>query len=69
MSLRGCNCDVGFGTREKLNPTTNDKINDVKRVEYLSSYLDSLAIAIRYWCQTLKLLRVNDIMTEKQVNL
>ncbi|KAL1320233.1 hypothetical protein AAHE18_14G041600 [Arachis hypogaea] len=37
----------GLGTLEKPNPTIEDIINDVKRVEYLSSYLDSLATAIR----------------------
>ncbi|KAL1358500.1 hypothetical protein AAHE18_04G037400 [Arachis hypogaea] len=36
----------GLGTLEKPNPTIEDIINDVKRVEYLSSYLDSLATAI-----------------------
>ncbi|KEH36808.1 glycoside hydrolase family 1 protein [Medicago truncatula] len=39
----------GFGTSESSYPTTEYELNDVKRVEYLSSYLDSLATAIRYW--------------------
>nr|AFK42730.1 unknown [Medicago truncatula] len=37
----------GFGTSESSYPTTEYELNDVKRVEYLSSYLDSLATAIR----------------------
>ncbi|XP_061347854.1 beta-glucosidase 47-like [Gastrolobium bilobum] len=37
----------GLGTRENSNHNTKDIINDVKRVEYLSGYLDSLATAIR----------------------
>ncbi|KAK7359745.1 hypothetical protein VNO77_01710 [Canavalia gladiata] len=37
----------GLGTRENSHPTTEDIINDVQRVEYLSGYLDSLASAIR----------------------
>ncbi|XP_024632653.1 probable inactive beta-glucosidase 14 [Medicago truncatula] len=39
----------GFRTSENSHPTTEDELNDVKRVEYMymSSYLDSLATAIR----------------------
>ncbi|KAJ1428758.1 Glycosyl hydrolases family 1, N-terminal conserved site [Sesbania bispinosa] len=38
----------GLGTSdENSDPTTKDIFNDVKRGEYLSSYLDSLATAIR----------------------
>jgi hypothetical protein len=33
---------IGFGMSENSS-------EDVKRVEYLSGYLDSLATAIRYW--------------------
>ncbi|MED6147094.1 glycosyl hydrolase 1 [Stylosanthes scabra] len=36
----------GLGTIEKPNSKSEDMINDVERVEYLSSYLDSLATAI-----------------------
>ncbi|KEH36813.1 glycoside hydrolase family 1 protein [Medicago truncatula] len=38
----------GFRTSENSHPTTEDELNDVKRVEYMymSSYLDSLATAI-----------------------
>lgn len=39
---------IGFGTSENSYPITKDAFNDVKRVEYLNSYLDSLAAAIRY---------------------
>ncbi|KAK7303279.1 hypothetical protein RJT34_14182 [Clitoria ternatea] len=37
----------GLGTRENSNSTTEDIMNDVNRVEYLSAYLDSLATTIR----------------------
>nr|XP_004486131.2 beta-glucosidase 47 [Cicer arietinum] len=37
----------GFGMTENSYPTSKDVLNDVKRVEYLSGYLDSLATAIR----------------------
>nr|KYP72854.1 Beta-glucosidase 6 [Cajanus cajan] len=37
----------GLGTRESSNPTNNEIINDVERVDYLRGYLDSLAAAIR----------------------
>ncbi|KAI4295869.1 hypothetical protein L6164_035867 [Bauhinia variegata] len=37
----------GVGEMENPNPTTQDIINDVKRVEYLSGYLDALTTAIR----------------------
>ncbi|CAK8531069.1 unnamed protein product [Lathyrus sativus] len=37
----------GFGTAENSYPIIKDALNDVKRVEYLNGYLDSLAAAIR----------------------
>ncbi|GFP97017.1 beta-glucosidase 47 [Phtheirospermum japonicum] len=37
----------GLGTMSELNTSINHFINDFKRVEYMRSYLDSLAIAIR----------------------
>lgn len=40
---------IGLGTSGKYSypSNTKDTVNDVKRVEYLSGYLDSLARAIR----------------------
>ncbi|KAL3820683.1 hypothetical protein ACJIZ3_006588 [Penstemon smallii] len=37
----------GIGVLDDLNSSTTYFINDVKRVEYMSSYLESLAMAIR----------------------
>ncbi|CAN1826283.1 Beta-glucosidase 47 [Linum perenne] len=37
----------GYGQQEAKDSSTKDLINDVERVEYMSSYLDALAIAIR----------------------
>ncbi|KAK6149783.1 hypothetical protein DH2020_017308 [Rehmannia glutinosa] len=38
---------VSLGIMNKLNTSVSYFLNDVKRVEYMSSYLDSLAMAIR----------------------
>ena len=40
---------AGFGERDNPHSTVENLINDVKRVEYMSSYLDALATAMRYW--------------------
>lgn len=40
---------AGYGEKDKLNSSNNgDLLNDVKRLEYMKSYLNSLATAIRY---------------------
>lgn len=39
---------VGFGEKENPNSTMETLLHDVKRVEYMSSYLDALALAMRY---------------------
>ncbi|WCJ20260.1 beta-glucosidase 47 [Euphorbia peplus] len=37
----------GLGETEDCNTTTDNLLNDVERVEYMSSYLDALMVAIR----------------------
>jgi beta-glucosidase len=39
---------VGFGEKENPNSTMETLLHDVKRVEYMNSYLDALATAMRY---------------------
>ncbi|GMY36930.1 beta-glucosidase 46-like isoform X1 [Fagus crenata] len=39
--------NAGFGERDNPHSTVENLINDVKRVEYMSSYLDALATAMR----------------------
>jgi beta-glucosidase len=39
---------VGFGEKENANSTMETILHDVKRVDYMNSYLDALATAMRY---------------------
>lgn len=39
---------VGYGEKENLNSTNEELFNDVKRVEYMKSYLQALAETMRY---------------------
>ncbi|KAF2304645.1 hypothetical protein GH714_037253 [Hevea brasiliensis] len=45
--LYNCAVLVGFGKEENCNKTVKVLLNDVKRVEYMSSYLEALAMALR----------------------
>lgn len=39
---------IGFGDKENPNSTMETLLHDIKRVEYMNSYLDALATAMRY---------------------
>jgi hypothetical protein len=39
---------VGYGEKKNQNSTNEELFNDVKRVEYLKSYLQALAETMRY---------------------
>ena len=39
---------IGFCDKENPHSTMENSIHDVKRVEYMNSYLDALATAMRY---------------------
>lgn len=39
---------VGFGTLQKPETTVKELLDDTKRIQYMSGYLDALKEAMRY---------------------
>lgn len=48
--IHQCDCGLltGLGEKDNSNSSIDVQLNDVKRVKYMSSYLDALAAAVRY---------------------